>query len=575
MSELIFPISHTPFSHFGSWLSVSPVVGPHALAGDLHLISHRNGMNPVLSLIPVSDGRRVTRAEIRAGASELTWACGARTVSLAFETADTIRVQGRGLGLEIKAAIFELTSFSGSYLIKDPLDGSYVFTSYETGHRYRVTILSGDIVATGIELLGSGERAVVLSGGDSAEWEAVIEEFATARVPYRSSRTFAEHAEHAERRFQHFARAITAQHSVETPAAQHAAYVLWSATVEPAGFIRRPSILMSKHWMDKVWSWDHCFNALAVAPGVPELAWDQFMTLFDHQDVCGALPDSITHSEVLYNFVKPPVHGWALAELRRRLSSQLTDGQLTEAYGRLRAWTEFWLNLRRAPGRRLCHYHHGNDSGWDNATTFAQNRVIETADLAALLVLQLQCLAQLADELGEVDEAGRWTAEAAAMKQALLEELWDGSSFVARPPDSGIAQTSQSLLELLPIVLGPQLPPMVATQLVERVRTHLATAGLATEPPSSQFYQPNGYWRGPVWAPPTVLIEFGLRSLGQSDLADQVRDRFLRACEQSGFAENFDAMTGDGLRDRAYTWTASAYLLLSADREDEGQVAKK
>ena len=32
-------------------------------------------------------------------------------------------------------------------------------------------------------------------------------------------------------------------------------------------------------------------------------------------------------------------------------------------------------------------------------------------------------------------------------------------------------------------------------------------------------------------------------------------------------AENFDALTGEGLRDRAYTWTAGAYLLLAEDAE--------
>ena len=37
----------------------------------------------------------------------------------------------------------------------------------------------------------------------------------------------------------------------------------------PAGFVTRPAVLMSKHWMDKVWSWDHCFNALALAAGTP------------------------------------------------------------------------------------------------------------------------------------------------------------------------------------------------------------------------------------------------------------------------------------------------------------------
>ena len=35
-------------------------------------------------------------------------------------------------------------------------------------------------------------------------------------------------------------------------------------------------------------------------------------------------------------------------------------------------------------------------------------------------------------------------------------------------------------------------------------------------------------------------------------------------CESSGFAENFDAGTGAGLRDRAYTWTAAVYLLFAA-----------
>ena len=37
-----------------------------------------------------------------------------------------------------------------------------------------------------------------------------------------------------------------------TSAAELACYVLWSATVFPAGFLERESVLMSTHWMDKV-----------------------------------------------------------------------------------------------------------------------------------------------------------------------------------------------------------------------------------------------------------------------------------------------------------------------------------
>ena len=85
---------------------------------------------------------------------------------------------------------------------------------------------------------------------------------------------------------------------------------------------------MSKHWMDKVWSWDHCFNALALAESDLDAALAQFLIPFDLQDASGALPDSIAHSEVLYNFVKPPIHGWALREIRRRAGTSVGSDQL-------------------------------------------------------------------------------------------------------------------------------------------------------------------------------------------------------------------------------------------------------
>jgi glycogen debranching enzyme len=342
--------------------------------------------------------------------------------------------------------------------------------------------------------------------------------------------------------------------------------VLWSATVDPAGFLHRPAVLMSKHWMDKVWSWDHCFTAIALATGDPDLAWDQFHLPFDHQDPTGALPDSVTHSEVLHNFVKPPVHGWALRHLRRRLPAPPDRTRLTETYRRLAAWTGFWLTHRRAPGRRLAHYQHGNDSGWDNATTFDGDRVIETADLNAFLVLQSRELASLAGELGHPDDARRWRAAADTLRSALLDELWQGTRFAARATHTGRLRPSSSLLDLMPIVLGGDLPPRVTGRLAAGIAGHLTEHGPATEPAGTPHYAADGYWRGPIWAPATVLIEDGLRRAGHADLADTVSRRFRALCERSGLADNFDAVTGAGLRDRAYTWTAAGYLILAAEQ---------
>jgi glycogen debranching enzyme len=476
-----------------------------------------------------------------------------------------VRVRGIGLGLRLLAADASLTPFTGSYLYREPTDGSYVFTVYETGRRYRVTALAGGARATGSQALGTADRGLHMAS--HSPWELAIEEYRTAAAPYRSTRPYEQVVEANAAEFDSFLEAVAPWRSHRTPAAALAAYVLWSARVDPAGYVTRPAVLMSKHWMDKVWSWDHCLNALALAEGVPDLAWHQYRLPFDHQDSSGALPDSVAHSEILHNFVKPPIHGWALRRLRERLPRPVDRDELLDAYHRLSRWTEFWLRYRRAPDDPLPYYQHGNDSGWDNATTFDPERVTQTADLAAHLVLQTTELARLANELDRAAEATRWSATSDTLATTMLQRLWNGERFMTIGMDSGRRWSSDSLLDLTPIMLGRRLPEAVRTGLAARIATHLTPHGLATEHPDSPHYQRDGYWRGPVWAPPTVLIEDGLRRAGHAGLADRISARYRTLCERSGFAENFDATTGEGLRDRAYTWTASAYLLLAGAHE--------
>ncbi|MFI5836614.1 amylo-alpha-1,6-glucosidase [Micromonospora sp. NPDC051300] len=552
-----FSVREIPFSHHGSWLSVSPVLAEHRYADDLHLVSHRNGMHPVLRFTPSGDATVTTRPAL------LSWQGRTGRVELTGAGPDTLRLRGRGAGLRITAAAATLTPFSGTYLYDDPVSRGSVFTSYETGRRYRVTVLDGAAETVGAQALGTAERGLVLPADQP--WEIAIEEYATARAPYLSSLGFEDLVDAGRAEFAAFVEAVAPWRDAETPAAELAAYVLWSATVAPDGFVTRPAVLMSKHWMNKVWSWDHCFNALALADGLPDLAWDQFHLPFDHQDPAGALPDSVTHSEVLHNFVKPPIHGWAVRQLRRRSGRPVPRDELAEIYRRLARWSTFWLAHRRAPGRPLPHYQHGNDSGWDNATTFDDGRVVEAPDLAAFLVLQLGHLAELATELDRPEEATRWAGVAGEVRDALLSELWTGELFTARDPVTGRTRSGTSLLDLLPVVLGAELPPDVAATLARRAEAHLTEHGLATEPLDSPHHQADGYWRGPIWAPATVLVEDGLRRAAHTGPADEISRRFRLLCERSGFAENFDAKTGAGLRDRAYTWTASGYLLLAGD----------
>jgi glycogen debranching enzyme len=415
----------------------------------------------------------------------------------------------------------------------------------------------------GAEELGRADRAVVL-GADDGRWEASITETSSDTRPRtrNGAAAFDEVMADNDRAFRRWVDTVAPWRTDQTPAATLAAYVIWSASVLPQGELTRETVLMSKHWMDRVWSWDHAFVALALAGGQPDLALDQFLAPFDRQDAAGAIPDSLGACDLLWNYVKPPIHGWAFRLLRSALSRPLTRDELTEVYDRLAGWTRYWLDHRRAPGRALPYYQHGNDSGWDNATTFDGGRAVESPDLAAFLILQLEVLEELGLELGRPVEA--WSEARQALLAALLDELWLPDGFTGVRVHSRERTTGTSLLMIMPFVLAGRLPDQVRRAMAHRLDAHLTEYGAATEPPESPHYDSDGYWRGPIWAPSTALLESGLRESGLVDQADAVRTRFLALCERSGFAENFDALSGEGLRDRAYTWTAAVYLMFCA-----------
>ena len=421
--------------------------------------------------------------------------------------------------------------------------------------QYRVAALDGVLSARG--LYGSSDDTPVVEVTGEC-WEVSLQAFGSTPGPEPED-TF--DACLAERRaaFAGWLSALPPAPDTLKGARELAGYVMYSGVVAPAGLFKRPAMLMSKNWMDNVWSWDHVFNALALAPGHSALAWDQWLLMADQQDRHGAYPDAYNDEYAVYNFAKPPVHGWAVLELLKRGSEDART--LETVYDSLARWTRWWLEHRVLPGETLPYYLHGNDSGWDNSTAFDSGVPLMTPDLSAFLILQLDALDLLAHTLNKTED--RWSLEADRLTEALLNE-WQDDHFVAKHAD-GRRVYSKSLLYHLPVVLAKRLPQTVLNALAKNIEGFLTDYGLATELPSSKKYRPDGYWRGPVWAPSTYLVYRGCKESGFGGLARRVAEGFCRACNESGFAENFDALSGAGLCDRAYTWTASVFLLLAAD----------
>lgn len=80
-------------------------------------------------------------------------------------------------------------------------------------------------------------------------------------------------------------------------------------------------------------------------------------------------------------------------------------------------------------------------------------------------------------------------------------------------------------------------------------------------------FQPDCYWRGPVWINIDWLLYHGLRRYGMFEYAQRIRSSIFDLVQQEGFYEYFHPLTGQGLGTYQFSWTAALLLDLLAEEE--------
>lgn len=554
-TRLDLDLASTPFSRRGSYLAVS------RLADGVFLRTVRGNVRERDLVRILVDGDAAPAAVARPGLLSLRSGGTEVELALAGSGRALVRVTGG-------SAVLDLQVGSQYDVVLRERADVWRFVASGANRNYRLAVTGSARLETGWDGVKDASARLVLDA-TSRPVVVTIDEFGISAAPFEPASIDAVAAE-ADAEYA----AWSARHGhrdgdpAVRSAARLAAFVTWAALVPPGGALRRESMLMSKNRMTNVWAWDHCFNAMALWRD-PDAAADQLLTLFDHQDAEGGLPDYVNDAGIEPNFVKPPIHGWSVGFLMDR--GGLTDEAVAGLYEPLARWTDWWFAHRVYGADGVPSYNHGNDSGWDNSTVFAGGVPVQSPDLLAFLALQMSTLARIADRVGRPGDADGWRVRERATVDLLLRHFWVGDRFVARDTPSQRAIDSASLLTLMPLALGDALPADVFDRCVERLLDggFLTEHGLATEPITSRHYVPDGYWRGPIWAPTTMLLVDGLRRGGRGDIADDVARRFVATCTAGGMAENFDAITGEGLRDLSMTWTASVFLLLLATGDAE------
>lgn len=116
-------------------------------------------------------------------------------------------------------------------------------------------------------------------------------------------------------------------------------------------------------------------------------------------------------------------------------------------------------------------------------------------------------------------------------------------------------KTSAGFLPLFGELVSNKEAEYLATEAVEWMSA--SSYAIASTDPRESKYEPQRYWRGPVWLHINWMIALGLEYNGQLDTALKVKDKTNTLFRENKFFEYFNAETGEGCGGDDFSWTAA------------------
>lgn len=203
------------------------------------------------------------------------------------------------------------------------------------------------------------------------------------------------------------------------------------------------------------------------------------------------------------------------------------------------------------------------NQGYDPAFMYRESP-FRVAALSVNSILQraTEDLAFLAERFGTAEER-REIADRIALGRKGFDRLWsdeDGRYYNLDTRGEGLVRIGTSA-GFMPLYAG--VPDRAQA---DRMAADLRRWGDAVEflvpstDPAAATFEPQRYWRGPVWSVVNYMIAEGLVRYGHADLADRIRRDTARLVETKDFFEYFDPIDGTGCGGGHFTWTAAMHL---------------
>lgn len=220
-----------------------------------------------------------------------------------------------------------------------------------------------------------------------------------------------------------------------------------------------------------------------------------------------------------------------------------------------------WMWRRRNTGDGLVVFHHGDETGMDNAVRQLPLPV-KTVDGSVAALIQRKVLAEIARIGGREDDVAKFSQRAETTARSINEKMWnEQTSFFHDLSTQDLKRSQKSLTGFLPLLAG-----IVSPGRSEALLKHLKDPNEFWTPhpvPSLSRDDPDydaqtWGWNGPAWVPTNWFVMEGFARAGHVEAANEILaktvDMMSKPAGYPSASEQYNSATGVPFGVPDYSW---------------------